>query len=368
VDTLCKEKTGDGMADDQERVAAWPASRPLVKWTGGKRSELPQIRASLPPRFERLLEPFVGGGAVLFATPAAVPALANDACEDLVCLYRALAARDACAMAAVGRVEDAWLAVGAVDADPDRGDAEIAAEAVTAAAPIEGLAGGVPAPWLREAMSRALARKRAALARFAARGDDASDGGRLLSSGLRSAVYEGVRLAYNDALPGPERSALFWFLRDFCYGGLFRRNGAGRFNAPYGGMSYDRRSMAGRLEQLRSPEVAARLAATRFSLGDFEPFLASAAPGDLVFIDPPYDSRFTAYDGTPFGRGDHARLARAVAMLPCAWMMVIARTPFVEETYCSLPGVRVREFDKTYATNIKQRFDRRAVHLVVTNY
>jgi DNA adenine methylase len=356
------------MPDDKDCVAGWPASRPVVKWTGGKRSELPHIRASLPPRFDRLLEPFVGGGAVLFATPASIPAMANDACEDLVGLYRALSSGDPAALDVVASVEEAWLAVGGVDAAPSRNDGEVAAEASVAAAPLRGLAGGLPDGWIEGAMSRALARKRASLVKFEASGDTVTDGGRLLSSGLRSAVYEMVRRAYNEAPPGAERSALFWFLRDFCYGGLFRRNGSGRFNTPYGGMSYDGRSMAGRLEQLRNPAVAARLAATRFSLGDFEPFLGGAAPGDLVFLDPPYDSRFTVYDGTPFGREDHVRLARTVSALPCAWMLVIARTPFVEETYCGLPGVRVREFDKTYGTNIKQRFDRRAVHLVVTNY
>lgn len=37
---------------------------PFVKWAGGKRQLLPQLSTSLPKSFNRLYEPFVGGGAL----------------------------------------------------------------------------------------------------------------------------------------------------------------------------------------------------------------------------------------------------------------------------------------------------------------
>lgn len=39
---------------------------PLLKWAGGKRQLLPEIRKHVPEKFGRYFEPFVGGGAVFF--------------------------------------------------------------------------------------------------------------------------------------------------------------------------------------------------------------------------------------------------------------------------------------------------------------
>ena len=48
--------------------------KPIVKYQGGKTKELPLIRQMLPDQFDRVLEPFCGGGAVSFALnrPSAV--------------------------------------------------------------------------------------------------------------------------------------------------------------------------------------------------------------------------------------------------------------------------------------------------------
>lgn len=39
---------------------------PFVKWAGGKRQLIPQIRERMPEQFNNYFEPFVGGGAVIF--------------------------------------------------------------------------------------------------------------------------------------------------------------------------------------------------------------------------------------------------------------------------------------------------------------
>jgi len=39
---------------------------PFVKWAGGKRQLIPEIRSRLPKKFNNYYEPFIGGGAVLF--------------------------------------------------------------------------------------------------------------------------------------------------------------------------------------------------------------------------------------------------------------------------------------------------------------
>src|SRR5215471_15045836 len=40
--------------------------RPLLKWAGGKRQLLPELRRFYPETFGRYIEPFVGSGAVFF--------------------------------------------------------------------------------------------------------------------------------------------------------------------------------------------------------------------------------------------------------------------------------------------------------------
>lgn len=349
--------------------AGWPCAAPILKWTGGKGSELGEIGSSLPPRFDRLLEPFLGGGAVLFATPPDIPAEVNDLSADLVALYRALRKRERATLACVGAIERAWTAVGRLEPGEASDDGAVAATAGIAAAPLDALRPGAAADVASGART-ALDRKRRAMARIAGDGGEVREPAALLRSALTAAVYTAVRSAYNAAPPGPARRAAFWFLREFCYAGMFRSNAAGGFNVPYGGMSYDRRSMAHRLRQLAEPATAARLEATRFHRGDFARFLEAAGPrpGDFVFLDPPYDSPFSTYDRNAFGRADHARLARAMAGLPCAWMMVVGDTPFVRETYLSLPGARSRTFGKNYRANIKGRVDTGATHLVITNY
>ena len=62
---------------------------PVVKWVGGKRQLLPQILPLIPKRMTAYCEPFLGGGAVLFALqPKRV--LVNDLNQDLITVYRVI--------------------------------------------------------------------------------------------------------------------------------------------------------------------------------------------------------------------------------------------------------------------------------------
>ncbi len=60
---------------------------PFVKWAGGKRQLLPQIKERLPKQFNDYYEPFVGGGAVIFEL---LPknAVINDINKALINTYR----------------------------------------------------------------------------------------------------------------------------------------------------------------------------------------------------------------------------------------------------------------------------------------
>ena len=74
-------------------------ARPFIKWVGGKTQLLDEVRKSLPRDFASrqhvtYVEPFVGGGAVMFWILQAYPnidkAIINDINQELTCTYRVI--------------------------------------------------------------------------------------------------------------------------------------------------------------------------------------------------------------------------------------------------------------------------------------
>ncbi|KAB3532928.1 DNA adenine methylase [Alkaliphilus pronyensis] len=60
---------------------------PVLKWVGGKRQLLPEIRKYIPKNISTYYEPFVGGGAVLFDIQPK-KAIVNDVNSELINLYQ----------------------------------------------------------------------------------------------------------------------------------------------------------------------------------------------------------------------------------------------------------------------------------------
>ena len=60
---------------------------PFVKWAGGKRQLLSQIKERIPEKYNNYYEPFVGGGAVVFGLQPK-KALINDINKALINTYR----------------------------------------------------------------------------------------------------------------------------------------------------------------------------------------------------------------------------------------------------------------------------------------
>lgn len=64
--------------------------KPFLKWAGGKRQLLGEILERIPHSFENYIEPFLGGGAVLFALQPK-RALINDINASLIHTYKTIA-------------------------------------------------------------------------------------------------------------------------------------------------------------------------------------------------------------------------------------------------------------------------------------
>lgn len=61
-------------------------ARPFIKWAGGKKRLLPVLLPHIPDAFRRYHEPFLGGGAVLFAVHrrGSLPGRVSDLNEELI--------------------------------------------------------------------------------------------------------------------------------------------------------------------------------------------------------------------------------------------------------------------------------------------
>lgn len=66
------------------------ATRPLLKWAGGKTQILPELLAKAPKKFGKYIEPFFGGGALYFALRPENGIVA-DSNPELINLYRSVA-------------------------------------------------------------------------------------------------------------------------------------------------------------------------------------------------------------------------------------------------------------------------------------
>ena len=60
---------------------------PVLKWAGGKTSLLSKFVEKFPQKFNRYIEPFLGGGAVFFSLSKEVPAIINDLNPEIFNLY-----------------------------------------------------------------------------------------------------------------------------------------------------------------------------------------------------------------------------------------------------------------------------------------
>lgn len=81
---------------------------PFVKWAGGKRQLIPQIRERMPEKYNNYYEPFVGGGAVIFELLPS-DALINDVNRALMNAYRQICNKPEAFLKAVNRLdEEMW--------------------------------------------------------------------------------------------------------------------------------------------------------------------------------------------------------------------------------------------------------------------
>jgi DNA adenine methylase len=155
----------------------------------------------------------------------------------------------------------------------------------------------------------------------------------------------------------------FFYLRKTCFRGMLRYNKKGKFNIPFG------RYKTYNFEELKNEEYKTVLSNTEILNKSFEHvFERCNNPKDFIFLDPPYDSEFTDYGYCSFGKEEHRKLAECFKKSKARCMMVIGKTPFIEELY---DGYIKKEYFKKYSFKIHSNRvgdEINTTHIVITNY
>ena len=195
-----------------------------------------------------------------------------------------------------------------------------------------------------------------------------------IETAIKSAVYMNYRYLYNDKHISFSNSilhsALFLFIRNYAYSGMFRYNDKGEFNVPYGGIGYNTKTMKKKLDYYRSSALLNHFKKTQIYNLDFELFLRNCSPreNDFVFLDPPYDSEFNTYAQNEFTHKDQIRLANyMINECKAKWMLIIKNTDFIYSLY-NKKGIKIQTFDKEYLVSFMNRNDKKVTHLLITNY
>ncbi len=130
--------------------------------------------------------------------------------------------------------------------------------------------------------------------------------------GANATTYARVRGLDPSSLPCARRAARFIYLNRFGFNGLYRTNGRGEYNVPYGG---DRTGSVPSKDRLL--EYGQALGESELLSHDFADVCELASAGDFVYLDPPYAvqaewRRGLYYTEDAFAIDDVARLAEAL--------------------------------------------------------
>lgn len=368
---------------------------PIIKWAGGKDKELSMIFTYAPPIFEHYYEPFVGGGAVFTAFPAEAHFI-NDKSEELINLYHCIASSDEDFFAWMRSIVSIWNAMLSFSNSHKAlchsyiqfrngmlTEEQIKDTIAKFLSKFSVELNNILTPsfcWHREVYTKELRRnlirkisrmKQVEQQKHIMKEEDVYDN---IETAFMSSLYMYIRHLYNDRdLMKNNKglsTAVFVFIRNYAYSGMFRYSQKGLFNVPYGGIGYNHKNLQKKINYYQNPSLIQHFNNTVICNLDFEDFLRSNPPqeNDFVFLDPPYDSEFSTYAQNVFSQDDHRRLANyLIRECKAKWMMVIKYTPFIWSLY-GKAGLTIKTFDKKYLVSFMNRNDKTAEHLIIMNY
>jgi len=370
---------------------------PILKWAGGKEQELKYIIPNLPNYFDNYYEPFVGSGAVYTAIKANKHYI-NDKSEELISLYQRIANKNNdLFFKTIDEVIHNWNLLPSViqknseyfinvfkrysqnKIDDNQLQDLLFDFILTHTDQFNGMLSAIFNFNIENFINEIkvnLIRKIKRMKSLERTKNKLPDNDILdnIETAFKSAFYMHFRHLYNNTkkykINIDFRSAIFLFIRNYAYSGMFRYNSKGEFNVPYGGIAYNKKNFLKKVDYLKSKALKSLLNSSVIENLDFQDFLKKYNPkgNDFIFLDPPYDTEFSTYAKNEFNKKDQIRLANYLTKgCKGKWMLIIKNTDFISSLYTN-NGLKIKSFDKTYLVSFMNRNDKSAEHLLITNY
>lgn len=274
--------------------------KPFIKWAGGKTEELKMILPRLPEKINNYYEPFVGGGAVYFAVSGIKKYFINDKSLELIEVYKNIKKQDRNFFLALQEINCCWLKIENITDkniekliilyqkyQQDNVSDEVFFEEIKKVIfenkkEIKEVFKAEIIPNIEnkflEFLEKNLIQKLKRMKKLEEKKGQLTEEDRKLNieTGLKSGVYMYIRFLYNNIeklnISTEVSSAIFYFIRDYCYSGMFRYNSNGEFNVPYGGISYNKKYLTKKIENIKNQELILKLNKTEILSLDFEDF------------------------------------------------------------------------------------------------
>lgn len=375
---------------------------PIIKWAGGKEKELPYIKENLPSNIRRYIEPFIGGGAVYFNL-GIKKSIINDKSEELINLYKCIKNNDKEFFCKLKAIYKNWILLERVVENNSiellkiyreycidlsinsenrniktKFNDKIYAFVIKHAEEFNGILSSdfnIEIDNFINEIAKNLISKmnrmfKIEIQRKQMNKKDTLDN---IECAFKSAFYMHFRHLYNETeklnINTSFYTAIFYFIREFCYASMFRYNKNGKFNVPYGGISYNRKEFRKKIEYIDSKEIKEYMEQTQIYCDDFETFLKKVKPekGDFIFLDPPYDTEFSTYAKNEFAKKDQVRLCEYLKTTRANIMLIIKNTEFIYNLY-NTKEFKIKTFEKKYLVSFQNRNDKDVEHLLITNY
>ena len=374
--------------------------KPFIKWPGGKSNELEIIRKHLPSQIDRYIEPFLGGGSV-FLSLNHDKSYVNDYSKELMAVYGVVKNDNADFYSFLDKINSTWKKLDLIISNNSKELEELYKSYsneidLSSADTILKYKSRISQFLFKNSMdlkklmngnfsfdvenfiksiektmiNKIIRMKKIELQRGAL---SESDVLKNIETAFKSGYYIHFRHLYNEKdsfdLSIGESAAMFYFIREYCYSSMFRYNSEGKFNVPYGGMSYNNKDFGKKIAYLRSVGLRDRLKITDLYALDFEKFLSMVAPkkNDFIFLDPPYDTDFSTYAQNNFDKSDQIRLAEYMKNSEANFMLIIKNTEFIKKIY-NVKKLNIIGFNKKYQVSFKNRNDKDVEHLLIKNY
>ena len=280
---------------------------PVLKYRGGKSREISYFEKYIPKKYDRYIEPFLGGAALFFYLEPE-KAVLNDLNTRLVNFYNQLKSF----------YPEMRKQLDELQSEYEKNQTKY--KALKSDNPLENI------------------------------------------SNDNEKLYYKMRSLFNNPCEEFLEGVIYFFINKTAYSGMIRYNSSEQYNVPFG--RYPNLNT-----KLVTEEHSKLLQRAEIYNLDYTEIFKMAAPNDFMFLDPPYDCIFNDYGNTDtmngFDEEQQRHLAYHFKQLNCRALMVIGKTELTKELY---EEYIVNEYHKNYSVNIRNRFKNDKIHMIVANY